>query len=519
MKKTFNINIGNSIIHIEEDAYEMLTVYLNEVKHHFSKNADDFEIVTDIENRIAEMFAEILAFQQKQVINIEDVTSVTAQMGSVKDFETSEEEEETSRHYTSSAPYDGGIKKLYRDTDQAMVAGVCAGLGHYLNIEARWIRLAALITVFIGGSGVLAYLLMWIVIPRAESRSEKMTMRGEEPNLRGFANSHLYPLMKQSRGFLAEFFEFLGSFVQGAGKTIFKVIAAGIIIFGSLFLLFLIICLAGLSGLWDANAYSYFPFNIINSDYLTPLALATFIVFSVPLLALVLFSIRVAFNSRPINKMLSYGLLIVWLGGVVVGIFYTAKIFSEFKETAEFAQASELKTYPTLSLTLDRTRFFTAEDSVNYQIDPSNYRGRKILDERYGPFDQPRNMRLRIEKSDNGVTTLTENYSSKGRTFDLALKHAQNIHYDFLQKDSVLNFSPKLQLIKKANWRDQQVELLLRVPVGTHLKISQEMDWYLSGFNSWNCKREENQEFTEWIMTDTGLKCKEELIDMNPDSE
>ena len=111
MKKTLNINIGNSIVHIEEDAYEMLTVYLNEVKHHFAKNADDFEIVTDIENRIAEMFGEILTAQQKQAINIDDVKSVTAQMGSVKDFETSEESEGTSDPLSHIPPYDG-VKKL-----------------------------------------------------------------------------------------------------------------------------------------------------------------------------------------------------------------------------------------------------------------------------------------------------------------------------------------------------------------------------------------------------------------------
>jgi hypothetical protein len=63
MKKTLNINIGNSIIHIEEDAYEILTAYLNEVKFHFSRSADNLEIVTDIENRIAELFTEILREQ------------------------------------------------------------------------------------------------------------------------------------------------------------------------------------------------------------------------------------------------------------------------------------------------------------------------------------------------------------------------------------------------------------------------------------------------------------------------
>lgn len=520
MKKTFNINIGNSIIHIEEDAYEILTVYLNEVKYHFSKNADDFEIVTDIENRIAEMFGEILSSQQKQVINIEDVKSVTAQMGSVKDFENSENEEEAtaeqSGHFGAYQAAEG-IKKLYRDPDQAMVGGVCAGLGHYLDIEARWIRLAAFFSVFLGGSGVVAYLIMWIVIPVAQSKSEKMAMRGEEPNLRGFANSHLNPLIAQSRGFLAEFFEFLGNFIQGAGRTFFKVIATGIVIFGSIMLLMLMGMMACLFGVWDSDVYNYFPLSIVNESYTSLLIIAAFVVFAVPLLALVLFSVRVAFNRRPINKVFSFGLLIVWLAGIVLSVFYITKITMEFKEEAEFAQVSVLTSRQTLFLNVDKSRFFTKEDSLNYQIDPDRYRGRRILNGRHNPFDAPRNLRLRIEKSDNGKTVLLQNYSARGKTFDVALKNAQNIHYSFLQQDSVLNFSPNLQLTKKANWRDQKVDLLLKVPVGTVLKISRDMEWILNGHYYWDCREESNAVITEWIMTDEGLKCLYERKDTDSD--
>ncbi|WP_316823559.1 PspC domain-containing protein [Pedobacter gandavensis] len=506
MKKTLNINIGNSIIHLEEDAYEMLTVYLNEVKQHFAKNADDFEIVTDIENRIAEMFGEILTIQQKQVIDIQDVRSVIIQMGSVKDFENSEEQEENNGNYQpSSTPT--GIKKLYRDTDQAMVAGVCVGLGHYLNIEARWLRLAALISIFIGGSGILIYLIMWIVIPRAESKSEKMAMRGEAANLRGFMNSHLNPLVQQSRGFLAEFFEFLGNFISGTGKAVLKVVATGVVIFGSFLLLMLIISLAGLFGLWDAAVYSYFPFSIIDETYFSNMVLAAFVVFVIPILALVLFSIRVAFNGKPIHKTLSFGLLIIWLVGLAVSVFYIAKVSAEFKESAEFAQVTELVPHKTLVLSIDKTRFFTKEDSLNYKIDPINYKGRRILNDGRGPLDQPRNMSLRLEKSQNGKIALTENYSSNGRTFESALKNAQNIHYDFQQVDSTLNFSSALQLMKKANYRGQEVSLTLAVPVGTHLKINRDFNRYLNGYNFWDCYSDDNQEYSEWVMTETGLEC------------
>lgn len=516
MKKTLNINIGNSIIHLEEDAYEMLTVYLNEVKHHFAKNADDFEIVTDIENRIAEMFGEILTGQQKQVIDIQDVQAVIAQMGSVKDFESSEEEEEVSGNYQAMPAHDG-IKKLYRDTDQAMIAGVCVGLGHYLNIEARWLRLAALISIFIGGSGILIYLIMWIVIPRAESKSEKMAMRGEAANLRGFMNSHQNPLLKQSRGFLAEFFEFLGNFINGTGKVVLKVVATGVVIFGSFLLLMLIVSLAGVFGMWDADVYNNFPFSVINESYFSTMVFAVFIVLLIPILALVLFSIRVAFNGKPINKTLSYGLLMIWLVGVAVSVFYIAKVSAEFKESAEFAQVTELVPHKTIVLAIDKTRFFTKEDSLNYKIDPVNYKGRRILSDGGGPFDQPRNMYLRLEKSENGKMVLSENYSAQGRTFETALKNAQNIHYDFQQVDSVLNFSSDLQLVKKANYRGQEVGLTLTVPVGTHLKINRDFNRYLNGYNFWDCYENDDQEFSEWVMTDTGLKCLNEHKEAHPD--
>lgn len=507
MKKTLNINIGNTIIHIEEDAYEKLTIYLNEVKHHFARNADDFEIVTDIENRIAEMFSEMLSSQQKQAISIDDVEKMIGQMGSVKDFETSEDDEPLTSH-REMPPF--SVKKLYRDRDQAMIAGVCVGLAHYLNIDARWVRLIALASIFLGGSGILVYIVLWIMVPKAETRKEKMAMHGEEPNLKGFANSHLQPLVKHSRGLIAEFFDVLGNFINGAGRILVKAIAIMIIVFGSFFLLSLIVLLAAFLGFWDANIYQYFPVSMVNEEYMSALTFATFIVFSIPLLALILFSVRAGFNGRPITKTLSFGLLIVWLAGVFSGIFYVAKISSEFKEGAEFSQSSELLPYKTYNLTVDRTRFFTKEDSVKYSIDAKHYKGRKILNEWNRDFDQPRNLRLVIEKSENGKVSLTQSYKARGSNFEAALKNAQNIHYDFLQNNADLNFSPYLQLVNKANWRGQEVILILKVPVGTQLNISHNFGRYLDGYSYWGCEHGPGNDYSEWIMSETGVKCKYE---------
>ncbi len=521
MKRTLNINIGNSLILIEEDAYEMLTSYLNEIKAHFARNADDFEIVTDIENRIAEMFLEMLATQQKQVINIDDVQLVMAQMGSVHDFEMNEETEEPV-----APSFASGIKRLYRDTEQGMVAGVCAGLGHYINIEARWIRLAALLSIFLGGAGILGYLVMWIMVPRANTRSEKMYMKGEAVNLQGFIRNFQEELAQselvaRSSNFIAEVGDGLGRFITGFGKVIIKIIAAFMIFIAAFTLLSLVVALAGFLGFSDQNAADLFPFTMVNKTDLPILLTAAFVCFAIPLLALILFSVRVGFNGRPMHKSVSFGLLIIWLLGFATTIFYGAKVGGEFKQEAEFTQMAPIKPYAVYTLSLNNSKFFSKDDSIKYQLHKPSDRARIILDGDDHDFNTPRNVRINIEPSLDGKYTIVEKYSAKGKTFDVALKHAQNIRYDYLQQDSLLNFSPRLHLNKDVNWRDQEVRITLKVPIGTTLMVSEQLDRYLNQYGSWSCgdHDDRHQEFTEWQMTADGLKCKEDLNRDAPLSE
>jgi len=524
MKKTLNINIGNSIIHIEEDACELLNTYLIEVKQHFGKSADDFEIVSDIENRIAEMFTEMLHTQQKQVIELADVQVVIELMGSVKDFEneSAEEEPEPYRNAHSSG---FGERKIFRDTEEAMAAGVCAGLSHYLRMDVSILRIIAVMTVFLGGSGLIAYLILWVSIPRAVTRAEKMAMKGEAFNLQGFkrnfeeemsnlkdsfrnAGDHMRPFVKESGTFVTEFAEVLGTFVRTAGKTILKFIAIVIMISASMALISALISVAALLGFWDSSTTEIFPLNIVDKAYFSTFVIAALFVVIIPLFSLILLSIRVAFNSRSINKMFSYALLLLWICALSVAIFYTAKISTEFKEDAEFTQNVPLKAYPLYTLSIDRSRFFSREDSLRYQLSAKEYTGRIIQDDKSGPFKAPRNVSIRIEKSEGALPSLTESYSSQGINFETALYHAKNIHYDFTQKDSVLKFSPQLHLMKNVNWRNQQVKLVLRVPVGVKLNIDRDLDRYLQGYSLWDCGDEEHREEPyQAIMTAEGLKC------------
>jgi hypothetical protein len=123
MNKTIIININGTVFHIEEDAYEILKTYMTAVTRHFMNSADSLEITTDIENRIAEMFTEILTREGKQVVVAQDVNAVVGQMGSVEDFEAEENGERPGQTYT----YTTENRRLFRDADDHLVGGVAAG--------------------------------------------------------------------------------------------------------------------------------------------------------------------------------------------------------------------------------------------------------------------------------------------------------------------------------------------------------------------------------------------------------
>ena len=71
-------------------------------------------------------------------------------------------------------------KRLYRDSDNRVLGGVCGGLGAYLNTNTIIIRIIFILLAFPGmGSGIIIYLILWIVIPEATTTAQKLEMRGE----------------------------------------------------------------------------------------------------------------------------------------------------------------------------------------------------------------------------------------------------------------------------------------------------------------------------------------------------
>lgn len=225
MKKTISINISGVIFHIEEDGYEKLKQYLTSIQQYFSTYEDSQEIVTDIENRIAEKLLATLKGDEKtparQAVTLEDVNGLIARMGTVADFEAVEKEEilvaggtrqkaaignvpamgqpafsstgsQSERQQTTTDnPTRPRDRKLTRDTRRKTLGGVASGLAHYFQIDPVWVRVLLISAVIgfpvigdgmgdgnglfssLGGFTVIAYILLWIILPGSNDLQEE----------------------------------------------------------------------------------------------------------------------------------------------------------------------------------------------------------------------------------------------------------------------------------------------------------------------------------------------------------
>jgi len=240
MKKTLTINIGHSIFNIEEDAFEILNKYLDSIKNYFKKIDNDSEIIKDFELRIAENFSTKVS-SVKQCIDLSDVKEVIKIMGSLDDFKeiyndtetenVNEEKKTNNKLFRDSSnriiagvcsgiaeyfkidpiivrvlffiavplnlivyiifwigipskDFDPDLRKiLYRDKENGVIGGVAKGLSNYLKIDANIIRVIFVVSLFFGGAGLLFYFLLWLFTKEAKTIGEKMNMSGFNVNL------------------------------------------------------------------------------------------------------------------------------------------------------------------------------------------------------------------------------------------------------------------------------------------------------------------------------------------------
>ncbi len=339
MQKTINSDIGGRIFHVEEDAYALLDQYLKDVRIHFASYPDQDEIMADIENRIAEQFEE-LGRGKDSIIAKPDVEKIMAAMGEPQDF--ADDSDEAPKQTKTKAHRRG---RLYRDTDNQIIAGVASGIAAYFGIDPLWVRLIFVVTLLFGGSGVLIYVILWIIVPAAESPAEKLEMHGNAVTLASIEKTIKEEILDNEKAKAGV--EKVGGGIRklgtGLGKVIrmfFKIIIR--LVGVALTVGFAVACfgilVATIVALRTGNSpYVDFPLR----DFFTHAELYT-VIFSgfftlfIPLAILALIGGTLAAFRNIFNKQITIAMIAVWFvaGAILVStIVNAAPRFEQFRQT------------------------------------------------------------------------------------------------------------------------------------------------------------------------------------------
>ena len=326
MKPTIRVSIGGLAFNLEEDAFRVLDDYLKALRRHFEKNSESGEIISDIELRLSELL-QMRVSSADGVVSMADALDIIKIMGSPKDFDDAPQEEYAEEDsekksfgksdYATDDTQDLFKKKLYRDTDNKFIGGVCSGLGHYFRIDTTIMRLIfsgiflfLLLFIHRGPSCmvmVLIYGILWAVMPAAHSFKQKLSMTGSDPSISNIEEDRTQSARKYKGSSLAS--------AIGILVNVFIGILAVI--------LFLIIIAMIASFIW-----LYFDTTILGlNNYLILLGLSSInlkiaflLVSLIPLMGLLSLMIKILKRSPfTTQTLISFVIgFLLWLGGFVL---------------------------------------------------------------------------------------------------------------------------------------------------------------------------------------------------------
>ncbi len=581
MKKNISINISGIIFHIEEDGYEILRNYLDSINQYFSSYDDSKEIISDIENRIAEIFLSKLT-NGKQVINAEDVDSLVTTMGSIQDFEAIEEpgekqhqQQRQQQQHTGSGTTEkpkklyrdnkrkvlGGVasglanyfgidplwirlilvigvlgldvflwgaasgffligyivlwivvpgsddleedkevKKLFRNPEDRVIAGVASGLAAYFGTEVTIIRLLFVITFFFGGAGFLIYIIMWIITPEAKSITDKMQMQGESVTLSNIESNIKRSLKvgeNEEENLVVKIllfpFRLIATVISGLGKALgpfllflveaIRVIVGIIMVVAAVSMLFALIVSLGvvLGAVSGAEGFVFgdLPLQLVKDSIPVFGSIAAFFALFIPALAAALLGVTVIAKRRIIPASVGWSMFAIWIISLLGLGLTVPRVVQQFKTEG------------------------THRVVKNYDL-----QGKKaVLQLNEVGLDDYQVTKLRLYGHEDQNFKLVSKFDSRGRSRQEAIQNAQMVSYNVVQQDSILIFDSNITFKEDAQFRGQSLEMELYIPYNQEFFMNENLKHiirntiYRSGFSV------SQMEGNTWMFTEAGLRC------------
>lgn len=456
-------------------------------------------------------------------------------------------------------------KRLYRDPDNKMVGGVAGGLAAYFNIDA-WIPRLIFLLPFVlsllpnlfggfwwhwkgpwvafsglGGTFFITYIILWIVLPRAVTASEKLEMRGEKIDLESIKNTVQEELQnvkgrgekwgaelkekskemgreisdtlhQKTQTFASEVGPFAKKAGTGIGNAIgvlfkaFFLFIAGIVAFA--LLIALIALLYSGIGIFPLKNFLLEGFW---ESFLVWSVLTLFI--GVPIIAFIVWITRRIMRVKSGNPYLGYAFGSLWIIGLV-SVFVLIGMISRHFRTKTSATEQVSITQPTtgnmiVKVSDGKIRYYSSDWFDGELPFLSMNEDSMLLN----------TVRVKVVKSVDSSYHIQMIKLARGNTPAIAEKNAVNIHFPVTQNDSVILLPKGFPISKNDKFRNQQVMMVVEVPVGKKIMIDKSVDWFdwfdinIDRRRRWNMDWDERwdnayswRNNVQYIMTGEGLE-------------
>ena len=535
MKPTIDINLGGMLFHLDDDAYKALQSYLKALDKHLQTVDGRQEILSDIESRIAELLTERLA-STRQVVSMLDVDAVKETLGSPSEFGPGPVDEPSqgySEPHDPSARSKRPYRRLYRDDQDRVVGGVASGIAAFFNWDPLVLRVLFLLLLFTGG-GVLLYIILWVLMPKAVTTAERLAMRGEPVTVETIRNKVETEFDKVKNSM--DDMDVKGRFSRGARRTssvlgrILRVCARIVIGFVSVALLVTAIAIGTValnfligdgSVISESGKLSELSEVIMPAGYsMTYLWIMTILVLSGPIIFIVLLNLRAFFGmryNRPSSRMLGGFGMLATLIGLLMAMVSGIKVATEFNVDASHLQTvnmpESVKTWelsvadimlkdPDFSLGRVRIDGENLDEWDESDLNDSFPSWWYIKDNR-AFFN---NVEVDVRPARQGQASLTVRRYANGRSRRDASYRANSINYDLTVSDSgeiVLN--SMLDFPTSDRQRGQSVEVVLYLPVGHSVNFDASLEDYLYDVDNVVNMYDDEMLGRTWIMMPEGL--------------
>jgi phage shock protein PspC (stress-responsive transcriptional regulator) len=397
------------------------------------------------------------------------------------------------------------VKKMYRDSENKVLAGVAGGLAAFFGIELVAARILFVILSFVGGFGIILYLILWFSIPQAKTITEKMEMQGEPVTLSNIESSVKKSLNEKSEEesviakillfpfrAIAAILTFIAKILGPVFKALidFSRVLIGIffLMIGITFLFSIIIVFGLFLGIISASSLpdSMMIFNVdvvnlpldaIKSTFPVSTFIALFVAALIPSIFLQLLGISIIAKRIVFKPFVGWTLFVMFFLSVLVLSISIPSIVLGFKEEGEF--------------------------KVEKVFDMNGKTA--VLKIKETGLDDYRVTDLSIRGYNGKQLKLTQRFKANGSNRKVAIENAQTVSYNVLQTDSTITFDSNITFAKGAKFRAQRLDMELLVPYDQRFIIDGDFWRLIDNYGRW--KYSETDKTQTWIITKNKLEC------------